>query len=189
MFNKQRVTQLCTQYSLSVHNKLELTQLSCTAAHLQCKTHWTIHNSTCTLQQLYSTTAINLTSWKTKHHWAVSDLRNSRTLGEAVTNHVVSTKFIWTSNEDQNIGTKMGDHARLQYQVARFTKPETPLYYPVNSKWAFPTWANRFPSGRSGRLERWHRTTRWQSSSTVLKKRRVGSNASRSITSSKNRSQ
>jgi len=39
MFNKQIVTQLYTQYSLSVHNKLELTQLSLTSALFQCKTH------------------------------------------------------------------------------------------------------------------------------------------------------
>lgn len=188
MFNKQIVTQLYIQYIFSVHNKLEMTQLSLTSGLFQCKTHLMINNSTCILQQLYNAKATNLTVWKTKHHWAESDL-NSRKWEKLSPTMWCQPNSSEPVMKGQNIGTKMGDHARLQYWPARITNSETVLYYPVNNKRAFPTWANRFPSVRRGRLERWHRTTRWQSSSTVLKKRRVGSNASRSITSSKNRSQ
>jgi len=146
-----------------------------------------IKNSTRPVQQLHNTTATNLTVWKTKHHWAQSDLHNSikwEMLSPTMWCQPNSSEPVM---KDQNIGMKMGHHARLQYWAA--STLETLLYYPVNNKRVFPTWANRFPSAWCGRLERWHRTTRWQSSSTVLKKRRVGSNASRSITSSKNRSQ
>lgn len=163
--------------------------MSLTSGLFQCKTRLMINNSTCTLQQLYNTTATNRTVWKTKHHWGESELRNSRKWEKLSPTMWCQPNSSEPIMKSQNIGTKMGDDARLQYWAERFMNSQTLLYYPVNIKRAFPTWANRFPSARRGRLERWHRTTRWQSSSTVLKKRRVGSNASRSITSSKNRSQ
>lgn len=51
------------------------------------------------------------------------------------------------------------------------------------------TWLNRCPSGRLISPDNQHLTTTWQSSKTVLKNLLVGSKASRSITSSKKRSQ
>lgn len=51
------------------------------------------------------------------------------------------------------------------------------------------TCPNKLPSGRCNKLDNWQRTTRWLSSMTVLKKRLVGSKASRSMMSSKNLSQ
>jgi len=113
MFNKQIVTRLYAQYSFSVHNKLELTKLSLTSALFQCETHLMINNSTCTLQQLCNTTATNLTVWKTTHHWAESDLRNSTKWEKLSPTTWCQTNSSEPVMKGQNIDTKMGDHARL----------------------------------------------------------------------------